>query len=146
MLLNHETPVGAEFSGAPRRPTQQGLNSLLRQAFGSPLPPNMNVHTNPDFARQLGFRTPVIPGAITGSYLVSLMIDLFGEGWFGAGKVSLKYVRAVEPGDTIVAHARVSAKQADRSGVRFSLDIWCRNQQGQTVITGQAGGSVPRGV
>ena len=143
MLLSQDTPIGTEFSGEPRRLTQKSLNSLLAQAFGSRLPANVAIHTNRRFAMSLGFAAPAVPSAITGAYLTGLMIDLFGEGWLSHGRMNLKFISSVKPGDTILPRARLRERQPTVSAVDMGLDVWCENQHRQTVITGQASGSIP---
>jgi len=76
------------------------------------------------------------------SYLVELMIDLFGEDWLRYGKMNLTFIAIVDPGDTLVPRAVVKSRQAEDSGVGFVMDVWCENQHGEKVVVGTATGSV----
>ena len=72
------------------------------------------------------------------------MLDLFGDDWLRHGRMILKFVQVVEPGDTLVSKATVQSKQSREAGTEFLLDVWCENQRGDKVVVGTATGSVPQ--
>ncbi|MBA7655668.1 hypothetical protein ES703_63575 [subsurface metagenome] len=75
-------------------------------------------------------------------YLTELMINLFGENWLTEGKMNLTFIGVVDPGDTLLPRAIVRSKQAENSGGRFVMDVWCENQHGNKVVVGTATGLV----
>ena len=140
--FTRDTAAGREVAGSPKKVT-----SYRTWLFSGGWPrfdgwPAKNVHTDMVFAKRSGLPTRAASGAMMQGYLSELMIGLFGESWLSRGRLSLKYIRIVDVGDTITARARVSATQPDESTTRFDLEVWCENQQGQSVVVGTGTGWV----
>ena len=74
------------------------------------------------------------------AYLAELMIDTFGEIWLQTGKLRLKFIRIVVPGDTITASAKLISKKSGGSTPVIDWDVWCENQRGEKVVIGTASG------
>ena len=68
------------------------------------------------------------------------MIDCFGEDWLEMGKMSLKFIHIVPPGDILLPKAVVRSKIEKDSGLEMILDVWCENQRGEKVVIGTAKG------
>ena len=104
--------------------------------------PAKNVHTDLEFAKSCGLPTRAASGSMSIGYLTELMIDLFGENWLRGGKIKVKLIGIVVPGDTLLPKAVVQSRQAENSGVRFVVDLWCENQHGDKVAVGTGTGLV----
>ena len=105
--------------------------------------PAKNVHTDLEFAQACGFPTKGASGAMPVGYLTELMVDLFGENWLRQGdppNLNLKFIRVMDVDDKITARARVASKHEEESGVRFDMDLWCENQDGDKVVVGTGTG------
>jgi acyl dehydratase len=75
--------------------------------------------------------------------MVELMLDLFGEGWLWHGKMSnVKFPRLVANGDVITSKAKVVKKERSGSTIKYILEIYVENQNGDKVLVGSATGSV----
>ena len=99
--------------------------------------PAKNVHTDLEFARACGLPARGASGAMLQAYLAELMVELFGEGWLARGRLDLKFVRLVEVDDQIVARGTVSSRGEDGA---VEIDLWCENQRGDKVCTGNGTG------
>jgi phosphate butyryltransferase len=94
------------------------------------------AHVDPAYAQTDMFHR-VIAHGMWGAGLISALLgtQLPGPGAIYLGQ-SLRFTRPVGLGDTITATVTVSDKRAEHHFV--TLDCSCVNQQGETVITGQA--------
>lgn len=94
------------------------------------------AHVDPAYAQTDMFHR-VIAHGMWGAGLISALLgtQLPGPGAIYLGQ-SLRFTRPVGLGDTITATVTVSDKRAEHHFV--TLDCTCVNQQGETVITGQA--------
>lgn len=100
--------------------------------------PKKNIHTDEETAKSHRLPGRVASGTMDLGYLTELMIDLLGEAWLSRGKMSYKFIKPVLIGDTIIPKARVQSKEVEGSGVRFVLEVWCENQEGEKVTIGTA--------
>jgi acyl dehydratase len=141
-IITKDIPVGHEVSGKLKTVTEERV-----YAFSGGFPkghgwPRKNIHTDLEFAKSCGLPTRAASGAMFEGYLTELMIDLFGESWLRRGKMSLTFIVIVDTGDTLVPKSVVRSKQAEGSGVRFVMEVWCENQHGNKVVVGTATGLV----
>lgn len=141
-IMTKDTQEGYEVSGNLKTVTEERV-----YAFSGGFPkgtnwPKQNIHTDLEFARSCGLPTRAASGAMFQGYLTELMIDLFGESWLTGGKMSLIFIAMVDPGTILVPKAVVLSKQAENSGVRFVMEVWCEKQNGDKVVVGTATGLV----
>lgn len=102
-----------------------------------------SLHSDPEFARQKGLKDTIAQGMMTVAYLTEILIRFFGKGYMEGGKLSVKFIHPVYPGDTITAKGMVTGKQPDSGGIRCEVEVWCENQEGVKVTVGTASGFVP---
>lgn len=136
------TPIGHTVTGHTKKVT-----SYRTWLFSGGWPrfdgwPAKNVHTDLAAAQQSGLPTRAASGAMCLGYLTELMVDLFGEQWLSHGELTSKFIGVVDAGDDVVSKARVTGVDKTDSGVQFSLDVWCGNQVGTSVLVGTASGRV----
>lgn len=142
-MITERTSVGQEFSGKPKRQAWERIAAFSGGSFDTPSWPKKNIHTDLEFARSMGLSTVYVSATQYLGYLTELMVDLFGEGWLSGGKThELKFIKPVAEGDTIWAKARVQSRAEDESVVSYTLDVWCENQNGDSVLVGTATGAV----
>jgi acyl dehydratase len=137
-LLTKTTEVGHEFAGNVKKPT-----SWRSWLYSGGWPhgqgwPAKNIHTDLEFAQSCGVPVRITSGGMPVGYIAELMIDLFGEGWFRAGKMSTKFIKGTKVNDFITPKAVVKSKEPADSGTRFVLDFWCENQDGEKLVVGSA--------
>jgi acyl dehydratase len=94
------------------------------------------IHSDPEYAATTAFKEPIAPGVFTAG-LISAAI---GTRLPGPGAIylsqSLKFLRPVKLGDTIIA--RVTVVEVLRERNRIRLATVCLNQHGEEVLTGEA--------
>jgi acyl dehydratase len=94
------------------------------------------LHVDDAFARRTLFRSRIAHGLLSGS-LVSTVIGTLLP---GAGAIyrsqHFDFLRPVRIGDTLTAAVEVTA--VDPAAERLALATWIYNQDGETVIRGQA--------
>ena len=141
-IITKDTQEGLEVSGNLKTVTEERVYAFSGGFPKGPGWPKKNIHTDLEFAKNCGLPTRAASGAMFEGYLTELMVDLFGENWLIEGKMSLTFIDIVDPGDTLLPKAIVQSKQAENSGVRFVMEVWCENQNGNKVAVGTATGLV----
>ncbi len=141
--LTRETAVGSEFAGRPKTVSWERLWTFSGGPFTADGWPRKNIHTDLETAKALGVYTVSASATQYFGYVVSLLIDLFGERWLSSGSITAKFIAIVTVKDVIQAKARVTETRPDGdNGHVFQLDIWCENQDGAKVLVGSATGTV----
>ena len=140
--VTKDVPEGHEFPGKLKTVTEERIYAFSGGFPKGPDWPKKNIHTDLEFAKSCGLPTRAASGAMFEGYLTELMIDLFGEEWLRQGRMSLTFIAIVDAGDRLVPKAVVRSRQAEDCGVRFVMDVWCENQQGNKVVVGTATGLI----
>jgi 3-hydroxybutyryl-CoA dehydratase len=100
------------------------------------------AHVNEQYAAKTYFKTRIAHGMLTASFISTLIGTILP----GPGSIymrqELNFLAPVKIGDTVTAIAEVAEIIADKKRVR--LKTWCINQQGTTVLDGEALVSPPR--
>jgi acyl dehydratase len=92
-----------------------------------------------EVARRYGFSGGLVPGVATYAYLTRPVLDLLGDGWLGAGEITVKLVHPVYDGDTVEATARRSGTQP------AALELELRDSSGRVCAMGLAAATGPDG-
>ena len=100
------------------------------------------AHVNEQYAAKTFFKTRIAHGMLTASFISTLIGTILP----GPGSIymrqELNFLAPVKIGDTVTAIAEVVEIIADKKRVR--LKTWCINQEGTTVLDGEALVSPPR--
>ena len=100
------------------------------------------AHVDEEYAKGTYFKTRIAHGMLTASFISTIIGTLLP----GPGSIYLsqevKFLAPVRFGDTITAIAEVEEIISDKKQVRFKT--YCNNQDGVTVLDGQALVSPPR--
>ena len=142
--------VGQVVSGARRTLTLARALALSGGAFDSPGWPDRNLHTDSTVAAETGLAEIVVSGTQWEGYLVGLLVEIFGVGWFAGGELDIKIPRSVRIGDTVQPYARLDAitacegADAHAPATLATLSVWCENGDGQQVMIGTALCAIPR--
>ena len=100
------------------------------------------AHVNEQYAAKTFFKTRIAHGMLTASFISTLIGTILP----GPGSIymrqELNFLAPVKIGDTVTAIAEVAEIIADKKRVR--LKTWCVNQEGTTVLDGEALVSPPR--
>jgi acyl dehydratase len=130
--------VGTTFTG---QACDLSLDRILAFSGGflsEPHWPHKNLHTDLDKAREAGLPDLIASGNQSIGILTSLLIEIFGMPWFSHGTLDLTVVKSVYANETVQAKAVVKERQTNDNATRVTLDAWCENQHGDTVVAGTA--------
>lgn len=139
-ILTKDTREGNEFLGKLKTITDERVYAFSGGYPRGPEWPKKTIHTNLDFARNCGLPKRMASGAMFEGYLTELMINLFGENWLKGGKMTLKFIAIVSPGDTLLTKTIVKTRHIEDERIIFELEVWCENQRGNKVVIGAATG------
>lgn len=121
--------VGSELPPVVKEITQKTI-ARYADASGDHNP----LHVDPDFAATTQFEGPIAHGMLVLAYLSGMLTGAFGDRWLESGHLKIRFRAPARPGDTITATGTVTAVD----GGFVSCDIECKNQTGETLISGQA--------
>ncbi|MFZ0612955.1 MAG: MaoC family dehydratase [Desulfobacterales bacterium] len=100
------------------------------------------AHVNEEYAAKTFFKSRIAHGMLTAGFISTLVGTILP----GPGSIymrqELNFLAPVKIGDTVTAMAEVVEIIADKKRVR--LKTWCVNQEGTTVLDGEALVSPPR--
>ena len=100
------------------------------------------AHINEEYAKETFFKTRIAHGMLPASFISTVIgTKLPGPGTIYLDQ-SLKFLAPVRIGDTITARVEVKEIMAKRNKVR--LKTTCTNQNGITILEGEAVVSPPR--
>ncbi len=140
--LQKDMPVGYMLASDPRTMTLERMdtycNKLISVVQGKAVKLGKNIHNDDEFAQAQGLEKAIADGMISTAWLSDMLVDAFGEGYIRGGKLMTKYIRSVYNGDVLTMKMKVTEKTLEENAVRFSLDVWCENQDGQVVTVGAA--------
>jgi acyl dehydratase len=89
-------------------------------------------------ARALGFPDIVVQGMMSVCFVADVMTKRYGTGFLGAGKLDVRLVNVVWPGDAITAHGKVREVVTEGTRERAYVDVWCVKDDGTVTIVGTA--------
>ncbi len=121
--------VGTELAPVVRELTQEKINRYA-QAGGDGNP----LHTDPEFAARTQFGGTIAHGMLLLAYLSEMMTAKFGSAWLSGGRLKVRFKAPARPGDTVSAVGHVLRVE----GGRTVCAVECRNQQGETLVSGEA--------
>ena len=100
------------------------------------------AHVDEEYARGTYFETRIAHGMLTASFISTIIGTMLpGPGSIYMGQ-EVRFLAPVKIGDTITAVAEVEEILSEKKRVR--LKTYCTNQNGDTVVDGQALVSPPR--
>lgn len=127
----------------PRTLTLARALALSGGPWDSPSWPDRNLHTSAAAAEEAGLAQIVVSGTQWEGYLVGLLVEIFGLGWFEGGSVDIKIPRSVRIGDVIRAAARLESLSECDGKATAELAVWCENASGEHVLVGAARCAMP---
>ncbi len=97
------------------------------------------VHVDKEFAKNAVFKERVAHGMLTASLFSTVVAEVLGQGGIYISQ-TLNFTAPVKIGDTVKATAEVLEKLPKN---RVRMKTTCVNQDGKTVIMGEAVGFLP---
>jgi len=99
-----------------------------------------SIHTDPDWARQRGFRAPLAQAMMSTAYVSEMMTRFLGTGFVKGGTMSMVFIKPVYAGDRLTVRGVVKEKRPDGDSTRVVVEVWCENQHGEKTAVGTASG------
>jgi len=127
-----ELPAGPGETLPPRTRT---VTHDMCQTFSGP---TRNYHTDREMARALGFPDIVVQGMMSVCFVADALALRYGAGWHHGGKLDVRLVNVVWPGDTITARGLVREIVPEGARQRALLDIWSTKADGTVTVIGTA--------
>jgi len=94
------------------------------------------IHLDPEFAGRTRFGRPIAHGMLSGAFISALLTESMKGRTVVYLSQTLKFTAPVFIGDTITSTGTVTRIREDKKIV--SLETICKNQDGQTVVSGEA--------
>jgi len=94
------------------------------------------IHIDEDFAKKTPLGGTIAHGMLILAYVSQMMSAAFGRSWLAGGKLNVRFKTPARPGDTIVVSGTISRIEKGEGQTLIHCDVLCRNQNGETVITG----------
>ncbi len=102
-----------------------------------------NSHSDIGVAKADGISTTIASGQNQMAFIHELMEKNFGDAWVYGGKISVRYIHPVYPGDRLTAHGFVTEVTEAGGKPRVTLQVWCENQDGRKTAAGTAQAGQP---
>ena len=133
MAIIEALAVGQELPVLEKEPSQRRID-----VYSGVRP--RSIHTDPDWARQKGFRTTLAQGMMSTAYVSEMMTRLLGAGFVKGGTLSMAFIKPVYAGDRLTVHGVVKELRPEAGRTRVVVDVWCQNQHGEKTAVGTASG------
>ena len=111
------------------------ITHAMCEAFSGP---QKNYHTDVEMARALGFPDIVVQGMMSVCFVADAVTSRYGDGFLAGGKLDVRLVNVVWPGDAITPRGRVREVVREGSRRRAHLDVWCDKPDGTITLIGTA--------
>ena len=113
--------------------SQEKIN-LYAEASGDFNP----IHIDEDFAKKTPSGGTIAHGMLILAYVSQMMASAFGQSWLSGGKLSVRFKTPARPGDTVTVSGKVRTTEPKGNKTLVTCDVLCQNQDGETIITGEA--------
>jgi acyl dehydratase len=101
------------------------------------------IHSDDKAAQQSGLGGAIVQGGQLVGYLDEMMVRLLGEGFVHGGEISVTFIQAARPGDTLTTRGAVKSTSVVDGRERVECEVWLENQKGEKTTVGTASGFVP---
>jgi 3-hydroxybutyryl-CoA dehydratase len=95
------------------------------------------IHIDEEFARKTPLGGTIAHGMLILAYVSQMMTAAFGQSWLAGGKLDVRFRAPARPGDTITVSGMIRRLEKGGGQTLVSCDVICRNQNDESVITGE---------
>ena len=96
------------------------------------------IHIDEEFAKKTPLGGTIAHGMLILAYVSQMMTAAFGRSWIIGGKLNVRFRNPARPGDTITVSGKILKVERKEGQTLINCDVLCRNQNGESVITGEA--------
>jgi 3-hydroxybutyryl-CoA dehydratase len=136
---------GSEFRLPPRAMTRErmrwyvDIQDTVQFDDGRIHPQPPTIHDDDDYARKQGLPGIIADGMISTNWILSLLVDVFGETVLQKGRLRTKYIDPVYEDQVLITCARVTSVVENGDGETVhALEVWCEDDTGKRVTVGDA--------
>ena len=129
---------GAPLPELVRQVTQSDINRYA-EASGDFNP----IHIDEAFAASTPLKGTIAHGMLVLAFMSEMLSRAFGDAWDESGQFTTKFRSPARPGDTLTVSGQVESLQYDSDIVMATCSLWCRNQDDEVVVVGEARVRVP---
>lgn len=97
-----------------------------------------SIHVHQEAAQKAGFATTVAQGLVAADYISEMMENALGRQWYENSALSVAFLRPMLCGQTITATGRLAESVPEGAVLQRVYEVWCSNDQGETVASGTA--------
>ena len=135
-----EIQEGKPLGPVVKHITQEKIN-LYAEASGDFNP----IHVDESFAAKTPLGGTIAHGMLGLAYVSETMTSAFGESWLSGGRLRAKFRESARPGDTLTITGGIFCIEQKSDVLYANCSFECRNQKGETIITGEATVRLPSG-
>lgn len=135
-----EIQEGKALGPVVKHITQEKIN-LYAEASGDFNP----IHVDESFAAKTPLGGTIAHGMLGLAYVSEMMTSAFGESWLSGGRLRAKFKESARPGDTLTITGGIFCIEQKSDVLYANCSFECRNQKGETIITGEATVRLPSG-
>ena len=96
------------------------------------------IHIDQDFARNTAAGGTIAHGMLILSYVSQMMTNSFGPSWLAGGRLNVRFKTPARPGDTVTISGKIDKLDQNEGQTLISCNVLCSNQNGETIIVGEA--------
>ncbi len=96
------------------------------------------IHVDENFARKTPLGGTIAHGMLILAYVSQMMTVAFGRSWLVGGKLDVRFRAPARPGDTITISGKIRKLEKGEGRTSINCDVFCRNQNGEAIVTGEA--------
>ncbi|MDB5369250.1 MAG: hypothetical protein JWP20_808 [Roseomonas sp.] len=137
--------IGTELRALPRRMTRERMRwyvdllPTVEADDGRVHQAEPTIHDDDEFAKSQGLPGIIADGMISTNWILSLLMDAFGEDALRPGALSTRYIAPVFEDVVLTVAARVTSLENGTGGaLRYGLDVWCEDAEGRKLTVGKA--------
>jgi acyl dehydratase len=137
--------VGSEFRLPPRAMTRErmrwyvDIQDTVQFDDGRIHTQPPTIHDDDDYAKKQGLPGIIADGMISTNWILSLLVDVFGDTVLQRGRLRTKYIDPVYEDQVLITCARVRSMRDHASGdTEYGLEVWCEDDTGKKVTEGEA--------
>lgn len=94
------------------------------------------IHFDEKYAKTTSFKGIIAHGLVNAAYISESMMKVFPWEWVHHGEMEIQFLRPLSPGDTCRTQGKLERKESTGKGMLLVFDVGCKNQHGETVVTG----------
>ena len=136
--------IGTVLRSAPRQMTRERMRRYVdvqdTVAYDDgrihAQPPT--IHDDDEYAKSQGLSGIIADGMVSTNWILSLLLDVFGQDVVRRGKLRTKYILPIYEDQTIISFAEVkSVERTSDDAITYFMDVWCE-ADGKKVTVGES--------